>query len=90
MSTISVSLVWCGNRSEASIVKGVIAALLNTTSKSFVSVPESFLMFLSHCPWVSNCIGVNNHRHFFFYLVCLELGVLVLVRLTITCKLLAD
>ncbi|KAL2181173.1 uncharacterized protein P884DRAFT_213860 [Thermothelomyces heterothallicus CBS 202.75] len=30
-----------------------------------------------HCPWVYNCIGVNNHRHFIIYLVNLTLGVLV-------------
>ena len=41
---------------------------------------------LSHCPWVYNCIGVNNHRHFFLYLVFLELGVALLVRLTFACK----
>ncbi|KAL2022525.1 hypothetical protein VTK56DRAFT_5132 [Thermocarpiscus australiensis] len=35
-----------------------------------------------HCPWVYNCIGVNNHRHFFIYLINLTLGVLTYDWLT--------
>ncbi|KAF2475727.1 uncharacterized protein BDR25DRAFT_322214 [Lindgomyces ingoldianus] len=36
-----------------------------------------------HCPWVNNCVANNNHRHFVFYVLCMELGVLVWVRLAL-------
>lgn len=29
-----------------------------------------------HCPWINNCVGVNNHRHFFYYLIFLTMGIL--------------
>jgi hypothetical protein len=41
----------------------------------------------SHCPWVNNCVANNNHRHFVFYVLSLELGVLTWVRLALACKL---
>jgi hypothetical protein len=39
----------------------------------------------SHCPWVNNCVANNNHRHFIFYVLFLELGVLLWVRLGLAC-----
>lgn len=34
-----------------------------------------------HCPWVDNCVAINNHRSFALYVVTLEFGVLSLLYL---------
>jgi hypothetical protein len=40
----------------------------------------------SHCPWIDNCVGANNLRHFVLYIVSLEIGIILFVQLTVRCE----
>ena len=34
-----------------------------------------------HCPWIFNCVGVNNHRHFLFFVLAIEAGMITVLAL---------
>jgi hypothetical protein len=36
-----------------------------------------------HCPWIHNCVGANNMRHFVLYVVAMEIGIILFVNLVI-------
>lgn len=36
-----------------------------------------------HCPWVDNCVAVNNHKHFLLYVIFMITGIVLVVRLTL-------
>ena len=36
-----------------------------------------------HCPWLHNCVGANNHRHFILYVINLFLGAALFIRLVL-------
>jgi len=33
-----------------------------------------------HCPWVDNCVAINNHRHFVVYVFSMMAGIALIVR----------
>jgi hypothetical protein len=87
MNTISVSIAWCGSPCVVSIARDANAALRRVTSKySRWAAKDDDTNCGSHCPWVNNCVANNNHRHFVLYVLSLELGIVVFIKLVLACK----
>jgi palmitoyltransferase ZDHHC13/17 len=36
-----------------------------------------------HCPWINNCVANNNIRHFFIYILSMEIGIVIYLRLVL-------
>ncbi|EER36484.1 palmitoyltransferase akr1 [Histoplasma capsulatum H143] len=34
-----------------------------------------------HCPWIDNCVGANNLRHFILYIFSMEIGIIFFIQL---------
>ncbi|EEH49218.2 uncharacterized protein PADG_05297 [Paracoccidioides brasiliensis Pb18] len=36
-----------------------------------------------HCPWIDNCVGANNLRHFLLYIFSMEIGIIIFIQLVL-------
>lgn len=67
--------VWLGCQFAASIANHANVAWQSMTSRFHLSYNYTILSRVSHCPWMNNCVGANNQRHFVLYIACLAIGI---------------
>lgn len=75
MIKTSACNVWLGCQSAASIANHANVAWQSMISRFHLSYSYTILSRVSHCPWISNCVGANNQRHFVLYIACLAIGI---------------
>lgn len=75
MIKTSACNVWLGFQSAASIANHANVAWQSMISRFHFSYNYTILSRVSHCPWISNCVGANNQRHFVLYIACLAIGI---------------
>ncbi len=83
MTRISVFPAWSEDPFGVSIAEDVVIVWRNMISKSLKTSQWRMLTFQSHCPWIHNCVGSNNQRHFLLYIFALEAGMVFFVRLAV-------
>ena len=83
MTRISVYLAWSEGPLGVSTAKDVVVAWRNMTSTSLGIIERDILTSQSHCPWIHSCVGANNQRHFLVYVITLEAGMLLFIRLAV-------
>jgi len=56
---------------------------VNVVSLDMISTPPfpRWVLIISHCPWVNNCVGVRTHRSFVTYVTLLLFGIPIFVYL---------
>lgn len=75
MTKIFACNVWLGYQFAASIANHANVAWQSMTSRFHLSHNYTILSRVSHCPWINNCVGANNQRHFVLYIACLAIGI---------------